>query len=148
MSLARRLVPVWMMGALAIAYVLMRDLIVNTVPYASILEFPVGGIVFGFLLHAALAMGRPPAPPRPWRRHKQIVRPLKDPALKRDMRALEAWLEQGGPPVAAADVIARSRAADEPERQTLAAALSRQMADLSARRFRETFLKEQMREGD
>ncbi|HVM45165.1 MAG TPA: hypothetical protein VM582_04450 [Candidatus Thermoplasmatota archaeon] len=136
-----RLVPVFLMGALAIAYVLARPALRPRIQYLDILEFPAGALLIGVLLWAALA-GRPRAPPAPpWRRHEQVVRELPDPALRPDVVALERWLETGEDAAAAADVLARAATYEPARQESLRAQLTEQLAVKASRRKREALLK-------
>ncbi|HET6405177.1 MAG TPA: hypothetical protein VFH78_11055 [Candidatus Thermoplasmatota archaeon] len=142
-----RLIPVFLMGALAIGYVLVRPGLLGRVPYLDILEFPVGTLVVAILLWAALARRRPKAPPVAWRRHAQVVRDLPDPALRPDVAALERWVHSGEDPSAAADVIARARTHDAVERERLRAQLASELTVKASRRKRESLLKKHLEQG-
>lgn len=146
MSRSARLVPVALMGSLAVAYVAARERIAARVPYLAIIEFPIGALIFGMLLWAALSRRRP-APPVPWRRHQQIVRPLPDPAIALDLGTLERWLQTGQAPEAAADVVARSVTTDAATSDTLRGEIEQEMSSLASRRKRESYLKKQLRQG-
>lgn len=139
-----RLVPVFLLGVLGVAYVLLRATIVASVPNADILEFPVGAVVVAVLLWAALARRRPEAPPAPWRRHEQVVRPLPDPVLRPYAAALERWAQTGEEPASAADVLARARTTDPREQERLKAQLVEELSVKASRRKRESQLKKHL----
>lgn len=142
-----RLVPVALMGILAVAYVLARPALLGRVQYLDILEFPVGALLIGLLLWAALARRRPERPPIPWRKHAQVVRELPDPALRPDVLALERWLESGEEPGAAADVLARAATHDARELDRLRAEIEREITVKASRRKRESMLKKHLEQG-
>jgi hypothetical protein len=134
------------MGALAIAYVLMRPALSRSVEHLAIFEFPVGALLVGTLVWIALK-GRRPEPPEPFRRHQQVVRTLPDPALAPYVGALERWVETGEGPEAAADVIAKAATTDAHEQERLRAQLVPDMQVKASRRKRETLLKKQLEQG-
>ena len=142
-----RLIPVALMGSLAIAYVLARPGLIERVAYLDILEFPVGALVVAILLWAALARRKPATPSVPWRKHAQIVRDLPDPALRPDVAALERWVETGADPVAAADVLARAKTHDAVEQERLRAQLAEDLSLKASRRKRESTLKQHLEQG-
>lgn len=142
-----RLVPVVLMGSLAVAYVVARPMLLQRVPYLDIFEFPVGALVVGLLLWAALARRRPAPPEAPWRKHAQVVREIPDPALAPDVEALERWVQTGEGAERAADVVARSRAVDEAERERLRGALASEFQVKASRRKRESLLAKQLEQG-
>ena len=142
-----RLIPVALMGSLAIAYVLARPGLLGRIEHLDILEFPIGALVVAILLWAALARRKPEAPAVPWRKHTQIVRELPDPALRPDVAALERWVESGDDPVAAADVLARAKTHDLVEQERLRAKLADDLSLKASRRKRESLLKEHLEQG-
>lgn len=142
-----RLIPVALMGSLAIAYVLARPGLRQRIPYLDILEFPVGALVVAILLWAALARRRPETPVVHWRKHAQIVRELPDPALRPDVAALERWVETGEDPLAAADVLARASTHDLAEQERLRAQLAEDLSLKASRRKRESTLKQHLEQG-
>ena len=137
-----RLVPVAALGIIAIAYVLARPALAARNPYITIWEFPLGALLVTLLLWMALGRRKPEAPPAPWRKHQQVVRPLPDPALAPFVSALDRWVDTGEDPHTAADVLARARTNDARERETLRAQLADQLATKSSRRKRESHLKQ------
>lgn len=142
-----RLVPVALMGSLAIAYVLARPALRGRIEYLDILEFPVGALVVALLLWAALARRRPDAPPVVWRKHEQIVRELPDPALRPDVATLDRWVETGEDPAGAADVLARAHSHDLAEQERLRARLAEELALKASRRKRGSLLKHYLEHG-
>lgn len=136
-----RMVPVVLMGSLAIAYILARPTLATRVPYLAIIEFPVGAAIVALLLWAALARRERVAPPEPWHKHRQVVRALPDPAMERDLAVLERWLGSGDDPRAAADVVARAVSTDPVVQDRTRADLTEQMSIRASRRKRESLLK-------
>lgn len=141
-----RLVPVFLMGALAIAYVLMRPALAARVEHLAIFEFPVGALLVGLLIWVALKRARP-EPPEPFRRHEQVVRQLADPAIAPYVGALERWVQTGEAPEAAAEVIAKARSTDATEQERLRAQLVPDMQVKASRRKRESMLKKHLEQG-
>lgn len=139
----RRLVPVALMGALGIAYVLARPALAASIPYLAILEFPVGALVLGILLWLALARRTPRPEPQPeWRRHEQVVRALPDPATRAYMEPVEAWLETGERAEEAAVVLAKAATTEPAAQERLRAQLLPQLTLKASRRKRESLLKQ------
>lgn len=136
-----RLVPVAILGIGGVAYVLARPALVARWQNTDIFEFPLGVIVVALLLWAALGRGRPGSPPPPWRRHRQVVRALPDPAAQPHVAALERWLETGEGPEAAADIVARAQTSDVHRQERLRAELTPKLAIKASRRKRESQLK-------
>lgn len=142
-----RLVPVVLMGVLAIAYVLARPTLRSRIPYLDILEFPIGAAIVAILLWAALARRRPASELPVWRKHAQVVRELPDPALRPDMATLERWVDSGEGAEAAADVLARARSPDPVEQQLLKMELVDKLTIKASRRKRETMLRQHLEQG-
>ncbi|HUR67724.1 MAG TPA: hypothetical protein VM370_00630 [Candidatus Thermoplasmatota archaeon] len=134
------------MGALAIAYVVMRPSLASRVRHLGILEFPAGAALVAAFLWASLARRKPEPAPR-WRRHEQIVRPLPDPALTPAVAVLERWIETGEASDEAARVVARAATTDEGEQQALAARLAKDMTLTSSRKKRGSFLNKHLNQG-
>lgn len=116
-------------------------------PHVAIAEYPVGALVVAALIWRALAQPAPEVAPVVWRRHKQIVRPLPDPAMRADLDALDAWVDSGAEPERAADVLARAKTHDPRERERLRAELAQELALTPSRRKRESLLKERIGPG-
>lgn len=146
MRKALRLVPVALMGSLAVAYMLARPGLALRAPHLTILEFPIGALLVGLLLWMALGRRRA-TPPPVWRRHAQVVRQLPDPALAPYLGALERWLETGAAPEAAADVLAKARTNDPREQELHRARLLAVLDSKASRRKRESLLKKEIQHG-
>lgn len=138
-----KLVPVFAMGSLVIAYVLARPALAARVPHLTILEFPLGALFVVAILWSALARRRPPRVPS-WRKHQQVVRIIPDPALAPYLSAIERWLETGEGHDAAAEVLARAVTNDPLERERVRAKLVTHMQIKASRRKRESLLTEQI----
>lgn len=145
----RKLLPVGVLGALAVGYLLARPALAASVPHLAIIEFPVALVLVGGLLWAALRRPRAerPQPAPPWRRHRQVVRALPDPVAAPDADALRAWVAHGEAPAAAADVLARAVTTDPHERERLRAQLEPALAGARSRRKREAILHERLDQG-
>lgn len=144
-----KLIPVFILGAVAIDYVLIRPALLAVVPHLAILEFPVGAALVALLIWLALRRRRAAAPPpaAPWRRHEQVVRPLPDPA-ERDLAApLARWLETGEEPERAAAQLARLAGHDRAARDALRARLAKELPLKSSRRKRESVLEHHLDQG-
>ena len=101
-----RIVPVVVLGLLAVGYLLLRDSLMGRIAHLGILEFPVAVLVFGILLYLALRPAAKPVPPPEWRRHEQIVRQMPDPAATSLASIVERYIETGEAPDEAARVLA------------------------------------------
>lgn len=136
----RRLVPVVLLGVLAVGYILARPALAERFPDLAIAEFPAGMLVVGALIYSAMRRRTPEAPAAPWRRHEQVVRVLPDPAAERLEGVLERWVESGEGAAEAADVLACATAQHVADRERLRAEIARSLSDLGSRRKREALL--------
>src|SRR5687767_2371720 len=105
------------MGLLAVADVALRPSLAERIPHLILWEFALGLVLLPFLLWIALRPQRRRRPSEPWRRHEQVVRALPDPVVRGALGPLEAWVERGDAPEAAARVLARATASDPDARE-------------------------------
>lgn len=106
-------------------------------PYRH-LEFPVAALVVACFAWLAMRPSRArERPEAPWTRHEQVVRQVADPESSALEAVLDAWVEDGAAPHAAADVVSRALALDAAARAKLEA----DMAAASSRKKRESFLR-------
>lgn len=128
--------------ALLVYVIAIRPALAAANPMLLLAEFPIALVVAGALLWLALRETREPAaaPPEPWSRHEQIVRPIPDPETARLRAALETWVERGERADEAASVLASAAGDDPSQREALRERLAREMAELTSARKRESFL--------
>lgn len=144
-----RLIPVFILGALAVDYVLIRPALLAVIPHLAIFEFPVGAVLVALLIWAGLRrrQAAKPAPALPWRRHAQVVRPLPDPATRALAAPVERYLETGEEAERVADLLARASASDPAAQAELRARLAKELPLKSSRRKRESVLKHHLDPG-
>lgn len=139
-----KMIPVAILGVLAVAYLLVGPGLAPLVPHLAILEFPISVLVVGLLLWMALrrrpAERPPPAPEH--RKHAQVVRAVPDPETARLAASLDAWVEKGEDAPQAAEALARAQTRDPEERQRLVADLRSKLASLTTRKQRAAFLQD------
>lgn len=140
------MIPVVALGVLAVGYILARPMLAEAFPDIGIAEFPAGMLVVGLLLYGALRQPKPVAPPKPWRRHEQVVRELPDPTAAHLEEVLEGWIETGRGAEAAADVLARATAQHAGEREALRHQIARSLSDQGSRRKREALIERYLNE--
>jgi hypothetical protein len=139
-DLAKRFGAIAVLGILAVGDVALRPALSAKVPHLVLWEFALGLAIVPFLLWIALRPQAKRRPPAPWRRHEQIVRSLPDPVVRGAADPLEAWVERGDAPEAAAAVLARATASDPEARDAAYAAHLERAKTATTRRKREQLI--------
>ena len=138
----RRILAFVTLGLLAGLWLIARPAVLERWSLAWMLEFPIGLAVVALLAWLAMRPARTKERPEsPWQRHEQVVRPLADPDAAPLQGALDAWVEHGESPGAAADVLARALETDPDLRERARARISTDMAEATSRRKREALLR-------
>lgn len=133
----RRILGFAALALLAGLWLVVRPTVLRVEPFARFYEFPVGLALVALLAWVAMRPARArETPERPWRRHAQVVRAVPDPEAAPLESALDAWVERGDDPQAAARVLARALDIDA----DAATRLEAEMRSATSRRKREAIV--------
>ena len=132
----RRLLPLVLLAALALAWMAVRPQKGN----ATLLEYPIAILLVVLLLWDAARDPRPvPVAAPPLRRHEQVVRDVPDPDARALVAALDAYVATGARAPEAADALARATGGD-------AATILPTLTRATSRRKREALLRQTLGE--
>lgn len=142
----RSLAALVALAALVGGYLAARPALAASVPALHVFEFPAAFLLVALLAWLAVKPARRQArEPAEWRRHKQVVKALRDPAEDALARPLAAWVERGDRVAEAADVAARALEPDPAARDALRIQLNEEFTRAGSRRAREAALRRLLR---